>query len=343
MTSWNVWLGPLLSLIEIGLLLGTIYLTVSQFRRSRASTYIERFNSSDALANRVAVDQWLQEHKTPKARLVALEADARLRNHLRQFANLFQELGAAYQFRVAHRKTVRVLFDALVVMYWEELRFWVYDYRAVSDPTLYARFEYLYDEVRRYAKKDRRPTMYVVAYGSLMGVESLGAALGRDVALDELLPVTLTDIRRQWSVSEQVRIEAEEHARAAAFLDVTEDVGSTTAAAIVRVSEGELERLDRREKNYDRRDIGQCVRLTGDRRLEPKAMAWCYFGKEEHQVDSSQSDVVILERYLSRVVLASRDIDPAMEVELRAAAQNSGFSQLTGDYVFVDSAQAALV
>jgi len=147
-TDWSVWVTPLLSLAEIGLLFAAVWLTIYQFSRSRASSYIERFNSNDAMASRIAVDRWLEEHGTVKSRLDALEQDPTLRTHVRRFSNLFQELGAAYEFRIAHRETVRVLFDALVVAYWERLHFWVLHYRAHADQTLYSRFEYLYGELK---------------------------------------------------------------------------------------------------------------------------------------------------------------------------------------------------
>ena len=91
----NTWIEHLLGLTEIALLLAAVVLTITQFTRSRASSYIERFNASDAIESRVVVDLWLKEHQSTKARLLALEQDPALRTHVRRFANLFQELGAA--------------------------------------------------------------------------------------------------------------------------------------------------------------------------------------------------------------------------------------------------------
>jgi hypothetical protein len=190
------WIAAVAGLLELGLLLGAVYLTAYQFRRTRSSAYIERFNSRDMLESRVAVDRWLREHQTTSARLEALENDPHLLTQVRQFANLFQELGAAYQFRVVHRKTVGILFDALVVMYWEQLRFWIYDYRARLSPTLYARFEHLYREMHRQLRSSERNVEYVVGYGSLMDPASVSAALGRAVSPDELIPVTLNGFKR---------------------------------------------------------------------------------------------------------------------------------------------------
>lgn len=325
------------------LLLAAVYLTISQFTRSRASSYIERFNSSDAIESRIAVDKWLGDHSTSKARLEALANDPGLRTHLRRFANLFQELGAAYEFGVAHRKTVRVLFDALVVMYWESLRFWVEDYRAQADASLYARFESLYNEIKARERKSRASAEYVVAYGSLMDPESLGAALGRSVAGSELIPIDVLGWARRWSIGERVRVGDGEESVVAAFLDVAPDPDASMSAAMVRVSPGEMKRLIRREKNYRPHDLGSNVRLTGDRSMDSGAVAWCFVGHPPHRVGPSDEGVVVLEGYVERVRAAARRLDPGMEAAVVESIPASGFDRVAGPYEFVDEEQASLV
>ena len=341
--SWEVWLGPVLGLVEIGLLFAAVYLTIAQFTRSRASSYIERFNSAEALDSRVAVDRWLQEHQTSKARLEALEADPRLRTHLRQFANLFQELGAAYQFRVAHRKTVRVLFDALVVMYWEALLFWIEDYRAQADPTLYARFEYLYEELREREKVDARRVDYVVAYGSLMDPTSAEAGIGRRVTNAELIPASVVGWGRRWSAEEQVVLQESGERVSAAFLDLvpTEDTDSTVV--LLRVTPKELERLAYREKSYDLKDLRDDVLLTGDRHLGPAAAAWCFVSRAPGGSRGKEASGPILGDYLERVERAAAQIDPALAEEIRDGAVATGLDVAPGAYTFVDARQASLV
>ena len=328
---------------EIVLLLAAVYLTISQFTRSRASSYIERFNSSDAIESRIAVDKWLGDYTTSKERLEALANDPALRTHLRRFANLFQELGAAYEFGVAHRKTVRVLFDALVVMYWESLRFWVEDYRAQADATLYARFESLYNEIKARERKSRDPAEYLVAYGSLMDPESLGAALGRSVVASELIPITLLGWERRWSIGEQVRVGEGGESVVAAFLDVAPGPETSMSAVMVRVSPGEMKRLIRREKNYRQRDLSRSVRLIGDRSMEAGAVAWCFVGHPPHRVGPSDDGVVVLEGYIERVCAAARRLDPGMETALVESITATGFDRAAGPYEFVDREQASLV
>ncbi|MFV1988378.1 MAG: hypothetical protein ACC682_13945 [Gemmatimonadota bacterium] len=332
-----------MGLIQVVLLLAAVYLTIAQFTRSRASSYIERFNSSDAFESRVAVDRWLGEYATPRARLEALDQDPDLRTHLRRFANLFQELGAAYQFRVAHRKTVRVLFDALVVMYWEQLQFWVHDYRAQADSTLYARFEYLYGEIKSRERKDHASVDYLVAYGSLMDPESLGAGLGREVSEGELIPITLTGWVRSWSIGDAVRLGTAANATVAAFLDIEQQAAGTVGAVMVQVTRREMKRLAVREKNYALRDVGADVRLTGDRAVDPRARVWCFVGKDQHRVDRSTAGAVVLQSYVQRVVAAAYRIDATMAEDLRTSAGESGLEVVSGPYVFVNAEQAKLV
>ncbi len=342
-TIFKTWFDPVLGLAEIGLLVTAVYLTIAQFTRSRASSYIERFNSSDAIESRVAVDRWLEDHGTSRSRLQALEQNAELRTHLRRFTNLFQELGAAYQFGVAHRKTVRVLFDSLVVMYWERLRFWIADYRANSDPTLYARFEYLYNEIKRYERKRVARVDYVVAYGSLMSPESLGAALGRDVSLDELIPIEIVGWARKWNLGESIQLSGVEKTTVAAFLNLEPSQGNKTSAAMVKVSRTELDRLKAREKNYDALDLHDAIRLVGNRRVGQDAAVWCFIGRDQHRVTTGVDEAVILEAYVQKVQQAAGEIDPSVVEELKTSVAEAGFEIVQGSYRFTAPEQQSLV
>lgn len=340
---WSAWVEPAFGLLEIVGILAAVYLTISQFTRTRASSYIERFNGNDVLANRTAVDQWLGEFATSRDRLAELERNPELRTHLRQFANLFQELGAAYQFGVAHRKTVRVLFDALVVMYWERLRFWVEDYRAHADPTLYARFEYLYKEIKKHETAGTVEQEFALAYGSLMSPVSLGAGLGREVTHDELIPVTLVGYERSWDVGETVVLGDSTEKRMAAFLNVRMNPEESAEAVMVRVTSSELRRLRAREKNYRCEDVRSAVRLTGDRNVDGRGHVWCFIGKREHHVETGDPDVVILSEYLTKVTDAAASLSSTLGADIALSAEAARFPMVDGPYRFTDAEQADLV
>lgn len=335
-TSWQLVLG----LLEIVTLVLAVWVTIWQFTRTRASSYIERFNSKDMLECRTEVDKWLREHATNSARLEALEKDGDLSVQLKQFANLFQELGAAYEFRVADRRTVEVLFDTLVIMYWERLRFWVYHYRASQDPSLYARFEGLYRDVQS-RRGVRQGFGCLVAYGSLMEPESAGSGLGRFVHPEEFTPVTLSGYRRTWSIGERVRFE-DGREGTAIFLDITPEPAADMLALMLPVTKREMKKLLRREKNYRRIDVTGHVRLSNGRELAGRITAFTFVGEERHRVVPGDH-AVILGAYVDKVAEAARAIDDDLAENIRESADEAGFRQVSGDYSFVDPSQASLV
>ena len=69
----------------------------------------------------------------------------------------------------------------------------------------------------------------------------------------------------------------------------------------------------------------------------------CFIGREPYRVDPSQAGVVILERYLDRVVKAAAAVDPDLATLIDNSASDSGFSRVPGAYTFVDADQANLV
>ncbi len=337
------WINMLFGLVQVALLLAGIYLTVSQFRRVRASSYIERFNSRDMQESRADVDRWLRDHPDPLSRLQALEADPALAASVKRFANLFQELGAAYQFRVAHRATVRTVFDSLVVMYWERLRFWVAHYRATTNPTLYARFEFLHREMLRRARSGRAETVYVVAYGSLLDPASASRAIGRPVSRDDLIPVEVHGFRRVWNLGEEVTLRESGARCMAAFLNVVPEEGSRVRAAMLAVTPAELDRLRRRERHYDVLEVTDATRLTGGSPVHSGGRVLLFRGMPEHLVDPADPEVRVLTRYAARVENAAQALAPAMATEIRESLVEVTMPREDGDYRFVDPGQAQLV
>jgi hypothetical protein len=335
--SWQLVVG----LLEIVALVVAVGVTIYQFTRTRASSYIERFNSKDMLECRSEVDGWLRMHSTNAARIEALEADGDLSVKLKQFANLFQELGAAYEFRIANRKTVEVLFDTLIIMYWERLRFWVYDYRVSHDPSLYARFEGLYNAVRS-RRGVRQKAEYVVVYGSLMAPESAAKGIGREeLHPDELTPVALKGYRRTWSIGERVRTQDGQEVTAI-FLDITPDPDADMLALMLPVTKKEMKKLLRREKNYRRIEVTGDLRLSDGRELAGRITAYTFVGEEHHRVVPGDH-AVILSAYVDKVAKAARAISNELSDDVRRTADDAGFQQIPGEYDFVDPAQASLV
>jgi len=126
-------------------------LAVKQFRMARASAFLERFHAGEMSRARTAVDKWLASGDlSERLRTLYDPANVGLLNEIRMFANFFQELGVAWNRKLVDRGYARNCFDFLVVYYWSGLSGWIADYRQQRDPTLYRRFEELYDVMKKY-------------------------------------------------------------------------------------------------------------------------------------------------------------------------------------------------
>ena len=125
-------------------------LAVKQFRMARASAFLERFHSGEMTRARTSVDRWLAaEDLSERLKLINEAENVALLNDVRMFANFFQELGVAWNRKLVDREYARNCFDFLAVYYWTALSGWIADYRHRRDPTLYRRFEELYDEMKK--------------------------------------------------------------------------------------------------------------------------------------------------------------------------------------------------
>ncbi|MDZ4802642.1 MAG: hypothetical protein SGI92_31155 [Bryobacteraceae bacterium] len=78
------------------------------FRHTRSASYIERFNTAEYFAARLEVDRLISEDSSFESLIraeVGKESDQRERDrlHVLMFANLFQEIGAAYRVSLVDR------------------------------------------------------------------------------------------------------------------------------------------------------------------------------------------------------------------------------------------------
>lgn len=102
---------------------------------------------------------------------------------------------------------------------------------------------------------------YVFGYGSLINLESAEKTLGRAVRDEEVRIVDADDFARLWRLVVQVTVTGyRDNPVNAVFLDIVDQVGEKCNGILIEVSKDELERLDVREKYYDRIDITENVR-----------------------------------------------------------------------------------
>ncbi len=121
-------------------------------------------------------------------------------------------------------------------------------------------------------------TALVFAYGSLVGLERAG-------------PCRLRDHARGWDVAMDNRdtipgykyyVDAETGERPAihvTFLAIRFEPGAVVSGEVFAVDDGTLAALDRRERNYDRRDVSEMADLTSPSpRGHVPPRVWAYVG-----------------------------------------------------------------
>lgn len=107
---------------------------------------------------------------------------------------------------------------------------------------------------------DYRYPHRVFGYGSLLDPDSIGRTLERSLSHEEIVPASLADYVRRWNVaSDQSKVSrgyldssGERWLGHIVFLGIERMPGSVVPGGLVAVSDEELGRLDRRERNYDR-------------------------------------------------------------------------------------------
>ncbi len=145
---------------------------------------------------------------------------------------------------------------------------------------------------------------YVFAYGSLL--RDLGGPLD-----ERLRPCRLRDHRRAWNVAMdntltlagyKLYLDAADSSRPAVFvtfLNLVPAAGRHVSGVLFAVDEDELAVLDRRERNYDRRDV------TGSIDGHDAGRVWTYIGKPEAErrfaLGAREGRAVIDRAYLESV------------------------------------------
>ena len=304
-----------LGLVELLLVLAAFALTAFHFRHQRAASFIERFNSPEVISMRGRVDDWLAGYEESALRqsadksgdndlddetlqlahmearlLLELQRDRILDKTVKAFANLFQEVGEAYENRTVSPSYTRRMFDFLAPHYWRLLQFWVDDYRIQGSPTLYSRFGQLAETIEEDPKKlalirrkqsggphdsptsfalERRAMLteasqpkriFIFGYGSLIASRSRQHA----VADQELRTAVLHGYARAWNTVGQVIFDDDEESSPVLFLGLALSRDGACNGLLAETEAAELPFLDRREKYYLRIDVTPWIELDRD-------------------------------------------------------------------------------
>jgi len=121
--------------------------------------------------------------------------------------------------------------------------------------------------------------LYVFGYGSLADRDHMEKFLHRPLQdTGDFVPATLLGFRRAWNVSMEnmdtvagykyyIDLDAEQDDQrldgAVAFLGIRDDPAHEVNGALVRITRGDLQTLDKRERNYDRLDVSHRIRVNG--------------------------------------------------------------------------------
>lgn len=169
----------------------------------------------------------------------------------------------------------------------------------------------------------QRPSLGVLAYGSLVSASSAAKTLGRPV--NELIPAELSGWRRRWSLCRDNLRSEKTFALADGSLPPFilglnavpgEDEVGPLNGAIFELSSEELERLDRREIRYDRVEVTGEVRVTdGSKR---PGTVFTYTAKPEHFAPQPPPGAIILAKYAGVVEHAFELLGPGQLDRFRA-------------------------
>ena len=183
-------------------------------------------------------------------------------------------------------------------------------------------------------------TSYLFGYGSLMNAVSAGRLLGRRLSPAELVPAWLDGYVRTWSLKERVFSERLQRTVTAAFLDVAPDAGTACNGVLLEVSDTQMERARKREKNYDAVDVTSRIRGAGG---GIAGTVITFVARPEFRTHGEEDDVWVLRRYVEMIDRACVALGDDFRRAFAASTRSHAYAVLDGRYTFVDPAQAKLV
>jgi|GEM_PF-819195 len=323
--------------------------TSQHFRHSRSAAYIERFNSEEYFSARMTVDRLTAEDPTFETIIkaeVGKEAEEleRARLHVLMFANIFQEIGAAYRVRLVDRRYTWSVFGFLAQHYWQRLSPFILRLRAVRGRhELYRDFEHLAIEMARldetYARypQDEFPgppksedAMFVFAYGSLMDAESARKTVDVGPNASAFQPARLYGFKRGWFGAAPVVLEGSDSPQPMAFLGIRKAREAYCNGVLIPVKRKDLASLDIRERTYRRVEVTPLVFPSKTGRV------FAYVVDDE-TVPPPES--VVARQYIRGVEAAAGSYGENFLAEFRATTEGTDFALTDLDYRFADPRQ----
>ncbi|MBI4943855.1 MAG: hypothetical protein HY830_24190 [Actinobacteria bacterium] len=166
---------------------------------------------------------------------------------------------------------------------------------------------------------------YVFGYGSLVDRESLEASIGRAVSVaDGPFVLRLRGFRRAWNVlghsSERPDYAFSDDSGKPwegwlAFLGVEPAAGAATLGVAWRLTAGELEALDDRERSYDRVDVTPLLDAATPRRPDGPVMTYVPRDDVVRRAAAVRPAGTVMARYLRLVDRGYRELGETVYAE----------------------------
>ena len=335
------------------LIAGTLvwWQTSQHFRHSRSASYIERFNSEEYFTARMAVDRLAAVDPTFESIIKAevgreKEELERARLHVLMFANIFQEIGAAYRFKLLDRRYTWSVFGFLAQYYWQRLSPFILRLRAIrSRPELYRDFERLALEMARLDGKlaryqDKkfgfRPrkegALFVFAYGSLMSPDSARKSVELSLDCKAFERARLYGYERGWFSFAAVRLGEGPTALSGtmAFLALRKCHEAFCNGVLIPVSKQDLAKLDVRERGYQRVDVTPFVFPSTNGQV---------FTYIVDQQDEAAANVIVSSEYVSLVEAAAKAYGEDFLAEYQETTKELVLRTTSERYSFSDPGQ----
>lgn len=170
---------------------------------------------------------------------------------------------------------------------------------------------------------------FIFGYGSLINPKSIQRMLGREVNEEDLLEARLSAYVRKWQLVDWVIIQDPNPKRIipAIFLDIVREQGKEVNGILFQLSEEELDKMDRCERNYNRIHISNLVEpIVSD-------PVYTYVGNEKYTVPPQES--VVLAQYERLIEDGLSFWGNAFQQHYYESTLVHSFPRKDGKYVFI--------
>lgn len=180
--------------------------------------------------------------------------------------------------------------------------------------------------------------MYMFAYGSLMNRSSAESVLQRPLAEKDLVAATLEGYRRCWRVKEELFFDSLNRRAMGVFLDLCQRRDTWVNGVLIHITDTELSRLKKREKNYHCINVASAVHP-----FQGEAPVMTFISKPEYQVKDGEPGLYIPQRYIDMVRSGCLTMGSVFLKNYEETTEPTDFPIISGRYHFIDFQQAQYV